>query len=449
MWNILVEEISGYFYIDALAVTMMLLVGFVGLSVALFSRNYLRGDSRYESFFITLLSLILAVFLLVCADNIFVFFLSWAAGNLLLAKLMVHKPGWKAARFSGVLALKNFLIGNMAIMIALIILFSATGETSIHELIEIRYDRTTLFFVLAFLSIGALTQSALWPFHRWLTSSLNSPTPVSAIMHAGLVNGGGFLLARFSPLYFQMPKALTVLFIAGFISAILGTLWKLMQSDVKRMLACSTMSQMGFMVLQCGLGLFPAAIAHLCWHGLFKSYLFLTSGSAAQEKRLDLGYPPRIGSFFLALICGSIGAYTFILASHKNLFAGDTTLFLIGIAYLTASQLALSMLDQLKLKNIVVAVLVTAFLGALYGLSVHSIEVVLSPLNLMKPQPLAPIHILAFIVFFALWASLLFGKMFLGSKKIPTVALQLYVMALNASQPHPKTITAHRNNYHY
>ena len=107
-------------------------------------------------------------------------------------------------------------------------------------------------------------------------------------MHAGLINGGGFLLARFAPMLAIQPPILNLIFIAGITTALLGTLWKLMQSDVKRMLACSTMGQMGFMIAQCGLGLFPAAVAHLSWHGLFKAYLFLSTGSAAKEKRLDL-----------------------------------------------------------------------------------------------------------------------------------------------------------------
>ena len=443
------RKLAGYFHVDALALTMMVLVGFVGLFVALFSRRYLKGDRKYSEFFATLFCLIAAVFLMVTADHILLFLLAWAVSNLLLTRLMIHKPDWRAARFSGLLAVKNFAAGCISIIIALAILYVATGETSIQKLIHLKYQNPTLIVALLFLFIGAMTQSALWPFHRWLTSSLNSPTPVSAIMHAGLVNGGGFLLARFAPLCFQIPNMLTLLFIIGLISAILGTIWKLMQSDVKRMLASSTMSQMGFMILQCGLGLFPAAIAHLCWHGLFKSYLFLSSGSAAQEKRLDLNYPPAISAFFLSLLCGSVGAGTFVLSSHKNLFAGDTTLFIIGISFIAATQLALSILDKISWKNLLVAVCTTAVSGWLYGLSVYSIEHILSPLNIMQPQPLGIVHILAFSILAGLWAAVLFNRQYNGSQYLPGWMLRLYVMMLNASQPHPKTITAHRNHYQF
>jgi NAD(P)H-quinone oxidoreductase subunit 5 len=449
MRDLFMGNVARLFHIDALAMIMMILVGFVAVSVGLFSRNYLKGDVKYRSFFITLGSLVMAVGLLVCADNIFLFLLAWAASNLLLVRLMIHKPNWRAARFSGIVALRNFIIGYLGLVGALAVLYAVTGETSIQKLVNLRYDRTMLSAVLVLLTIGAFTQSAIWPFHRWLTSSLNSPTPVSAIMHAGLVNGGGFLITRFSPLYFQMPHALVYLFVAGLFTAILGTLCKLMQSDVKRMLACSTMGQMGFMILQCGLGLFPAAIAHLCWHGLFKSYLFLTSGSAAQEKRLDLAYPPSPTSFILSLLCGIIGTYVFIQKSHKNLFAEDTTLLLIGIAYVAGAQLALTIVSHPTLKNLVMAVFINTLLGGMYGISVYSIETVLSPLNLLKPQPIEAIHIWAFAILFALWFSVVFRKMLIGSKNEPRLLLRLYVEMLNASQPHPKTITAHRNHYKY
>ena len=171
-------------------------------------------------------------------------------------------------------------------------------------------------------------------------------------MHAGLVNGGGFLLARFAPLYVEHSILLTAIFVIGLATALLGTLWKLMQSDVKRMLACSTMGQMGFMLAQCGLGLFPAAVAHLVWHGLFKAYLFLASGGAAQEKRLDLGYPPKPATFFLALLCGVAGSLGFALTSAQSWFAGDTTLVLMVVAFLAASQFALPILREKALRTL-------------------------------------------------------------------------------------------------
>jgi NAD(P)H-quinone oxidoreductase subunit 5 len=299
------------------------------------------------------------------------------------------------------------------------------------------------------LLIGAMTQSAIWPFHRWLTSSLNSPTPVSAIMHAGLVNGGGFLLTRFAPLYLEHSTLLTVIFAIGLVSALLGTLWKLMQSDVKRMLACSTMGQMGFMLIQCGLGLFPAAVAHLVWHGMFKAYLFLASGGAAQEKRFDLSYPPNPFTFICALICGVIGSIGFSYATCKSWFADDTTLLLMVVAFLAASQFALSILCHKIRQKIPLALAATILMGLVYGSSVRLIEWMMEPMLLMHPQPLNALHIAGIIVLTLTWLLFLFIRNKDKTIESPAWILKGYVKSLNASQPHPPTVTTHRNHYQY
>lgn len=275
---------TNLFNLDPLAIIMIALVGFIGVIVAKFSINYMNGDKKYRNFFILLFLLIATIILMVTADHLLIFILMWSLSNLILVKMMIHKSAWRAAKESGLLTVKTYLLGFVSILTAFILLYIATGETSINAIINQKNDSPLIFMALIFIVITAMTQSAIWPFHKWLISSLNSPLPVSAIMHAGLINGGGFLIVRFAPLYLNYPAILNMLFVIGLVTAIIGTLWKLMQSNIKRMLACSTMAQMGFMIMQCGLGLFPAAIAHIMLHGLFKSYLFLSTGSAAQER---------------------------------------------------------------------------------------------------------------------------------------------------------------------
>lgn len=437
------------FHFDTLSAIMSGLIGFIGLCVAAFSWRYLKGDHGQGRFFITLGLMISALFVLVSADHIAFFLSAWAGANLLLIKLMVHKESWQAARESGRLTFKHFVFGFVAMAGGFTLLYTQTGETSIQTLITGSYDPVILAGALSLITIGAMVQCGLWPFHRWLISSLNSPTPTSAIMHAGLVNGGGFLLARLAPLYIQLPDLLTALFVVGMLTALVGTFWKLMQSDVKRMLACSTMGQMGFMIAQCGLGLFPAAVAHLCWHGVFKAYLFLASGGVAQEKRLDLGYPPSIKVFALSLLCGLAGAWTFVWAGHFNIAAGDTTLFLVGLAFIAAAQLAMPILKNAALKALPLAGVVTALAGALYGFSVHAFESLLAPMALMQPQELNALYVIGFAALFIAWISILFGRNPERSSNMPGWMLWAYVAMLNASQPHPKTITAHRNHYQY
>jgi NAD(P)H-quinone oxidoreductase subunit 5 len=441
--------LSAYFYLDTLSIIMLVLIGFVSLIVTLFSLRHLKGDRLQGTFLASLIVLILTVLALVVADNLLVFLIAWAVSNLALTRLMIHKASWKQAHASGMLALKNFGIGFGALSTAFALLYIQTGLTSIHQLISATYDPIWLSAILVLLLVAALTQSAIWPFHSWLTSSLNSPTVVSAFMHAGLVNGGGFLLARFAPLSYMHTAALPVLFSLGLATAMLGTVWKLMQSDVKRMLACSTMGQMGFMIVQCGLGLYSAAIAHLCWHGLFKANLFLSSGSAAQEKRLDLGYPPPMKVFLLSLLCGVCGAAAFVVVSQKNVAAADTTLFLVGLTFMASAQAAIPLLMPSPYKRLLLVAPLVAGLGGLYGLSVHGIESALASSDLMKPQPLGVLHVLGFAVLAIFWLTMLFARPFTKLTRPPAWLLRYYVVMLNMSQPNPKTITTHRNQYRY
>lgn len=443
------QELTTLFRLDALANIMIALVFFIGVCVGSFAYRYMKGDTQYRSFFTHLTLLIGVLSVMVSADNLALLLGAWCISNLLLVRLMIHKSGWKAAKNAGILAAKNQALGALSIAISFGLLYNASGETSIQALVHQSSSSPLILHALIFLLIGAMTQSAIWPFHKWLVSSLNSPTPVSAIMHAGLVNGGGFLLARFAPLYFDHSMLLTTIFVIGLSSALIGTLWKLMQSDVKRMLGCSTMGQMGFMLAQCGLGLFPAAVAHLVWHGMFKAYLFLASGSAAQERRFDLGYPPKPFTFCLALICGAAGSLGFSYGSGKSWFAGDTTLVLMVVAFVTASQFALPMLRQKTPQILPLALMATTVVGFAYGGSVNLICWVMEPMRLMQPQPLNGLHVAGIIALTLAWLSILFVRNNKKTDKLPVWMLKNYVAALNASQPHPDTVTAHRNSYQY
>lgn len=443
------QQFINLFCCDPLSMIMLFLVAFIGVCVGGFALRYMKGDARYRIFFLNLGCLVGSIGILVSADHLALFFGGWSISNFLLVRLMIHKPGWKAARNSGLLAARTYLLGAVCVGLGLILLHIATSETSIKMVIENQSDSPWVLAALIFLLFGAMTQSAIWPFHRWLLSSLNSPTPVSAIMHAGLVNGGGFLLVRFAPLYLRRPGLLNLIFIIGIATALMGTYWKLFQSDVKRMLACSTMGQMGFMAAQCGLGLFPAAIAHLLSHGMFKAYLFLASGSAAQEKRYDLSYPPKGLDFSCALICGLLGSYCFSLVSGKSWFAGDSTLVLTVIVFLTAGQAALPILSIRMPFRVPIAIFATGMMSLGYGASMFLITKVMEPLHLMRPQALNAFHIVAISLLIFLWLSVLFFKKSMKFTFLQPWIMKGYVRALNASQPHPKTVTTIRNQYKY
>jgi NAD(P)H-quinone oxidoreductase subunit 5 len=442
--------ISAYMNIDSLSWSIVSLVCFIGLAVGSFALRYLRGDTQYHQFFIFLGLLTFFIGFMASTDHLLMLLVSFGINNYLLVQLMIHKSSWKEAKASGILASKNFLFGYVCLIISFCFFYGATGESSIQLLIHHAEQSVPVLLGLIFLILGAMAQSAIWPFHRWLISSLNSPTPVSAIMHAGLINGGGFLLIRFAPLLLEFPLLLNFIFIMGMMTAGLGTLWKLLQQDVKRMLACSTMGQMGFMFVQCGLGLFPAALIHLCAHGLFKAYLFLASGSAAQEKRLDLSFPPTKLSFSLALLCGLAASFCFNQIGLKPWFVADTRFFITVLVCITGCQTVLPLINSSNsLKRFSIALLLACLVGSIYGVITHNIELLLEPLQVMQPQPLHLLHGLGIAVLVIMWLSMLFMRQRTKEHTLSRWQLKFYVMALNQSQPHPATITTNRNHYKY
>jgi NAD(P)H-quinone oxidoreductase subunit 5 len=442
-------NLQAFFHVDGLSLLLIGLVAFVGLCIAAFAARYLRGDCGQRRFYLLLTALCATIMVLVSADRLWLLLAAWGMSNLLLVRLMVHESGWGAARAAGRLAGRNFLLGFALLAAALGLLYLGSGQASIQAILQDPGSTALLTPALLLMLGAAMTQSAIWPFHRWLTSSLNSPTPVSALMHAGLINGGGFLLARFAPLYLDSSMLLAILFVAGIATALIGTLWKLMQHDIKRMLASSTMAQMGFMLAQCGLGLFPAAVVHLVWHGLFKAYLFLASGSAAKERRLDLDYPPGPFALALALACGALGSVAFAAASGRGWLPADGSLVLVAVAFIGGAQFALTLLRRRPLLMLPAAAGLTAALGAAYGASVHGVELLLAPAVPAQPAALAPWHWAAIALLLSAWLAMLFLQRPGGRSRLPRWVLRLYVPMLNASQPAPATVTAQRNHYNH
>lgn len=441
--------IKTIFYINSLSIIMMILTVFIGISIASFASRYMKGDVKFRSFFTQLFFLILSILIMVSTDHLALLLISWCISNTLLIKLMVHKSSWKPAKYSGIITAKHFLLGSVCMASCFLILWLATGTCSIRTILETNLKSYVLLPALVLLLIGAMTQSAIWPFHRWLISSLNSPTPVSAMMHAGLVNGGGFLLAKFAPLFFGCTKFLTLIFLVGMFTAFLGTLWKLIQNDIKRTLGCSTMGQMGFMLAQCGLGFFPAALAHLVTHGMFKAYLFLSSGYAAQETRYDKKTLLSKGDLFLATVCGVTGSLCFSFISGKSWLSNNTTLVLMILVLLNAISFSAPILTLKHRYRFFISIALTCLMNIVYGAIVLLLSKSLDSLHILEPQPLNIFHTLAIGVMVLSWAAVILLKN--GKVRIETnpSIQRLYVSALNSSQPDPLTVTTSRNDYKY
>jgi len=271
-------------HLDSLSAVMLVLVTFLGAVITRYSVNYLDGDPRHGRFAQGISATVGCVVTLVLSGNIGQFALAWIATSLTLHKLLTFYADRREAVAA---ARKKFLISRLAeacVVWAAFLIWQRFGTLEFDQLFAkasaLSGDAAqgvggiTLLLVTA-----ALLKSAQFPFHSWLPETLEAPTPVSALMHAGIINAGGFLIVRLSPLVSLSPSALNLLAIVGALSAVLASLIMMTQTSIKRSLAWSTVSQMGFMMLQCGLGAFALAVLHIVAHSLYKSYAFLSSGS--------------------------------------------------------------------------------------------------------------------------------------------------------------------------
>jgi NAD(P)H-quinone oxidoreductase subunit 5 len=273
---------------DALSFALALLVSFLGALILRFSKNYLAGD-RAQGYFLKWMSVTLAAVLAqVMAPGLFQFALAWIVGSLSLHKLLIYFPD----RHGTVLSARKKAfwgrISDVALIVAFIGIYRSFGVqdfTQLFAALETVNSLPNLTWIAALLILSALIQSAQVPFHTWLPDTMGAPTPVSAFMHAGIINGGGFLAIRLSQFFVHTPNALSVLAICGALTAVYGAMVMLSQTSVKRALAYSTIAQMGFMLLQCGLGAFHIAVLHLLAHSLYKAHAFLTCGSAVETAK--------------------------------------------------------------------------------------------------------------------------------------------------------------------
>jgi NAD(P)H-quinone oxidoreductase subunit 5 len=273
-------------YFDGLTAVMFLLISFVGLVIVRFSVRYLDGDPRQGRFFRWLAFTLGAVLLLVVSRNLVMLTAAWMLTSLGLHQLLEHYPDRPWAIWA---ARKKFLIsrlGDAMLLAALGLTFWCFGSSDYAvvfaeaETLRSEAGGGPLVAVIGLLYVlGAMTKSAQFPFHSWLPDTMEAPTPVSALMHAGIINAGGFLVIRLSPLIALSHSALGLLALVGAFTALFGGLVMLTQTSIKRSLAFSTIAQMGFMMLQCGLGAFSAALLHIVAHSLYKAHAFLACGS--------------------------------------------------------------------------------------------------------------------------------------------------------------------------
>jgi len=277
--------------VDRLAAVLLLLIFGVSAVVQVFALRYLHGDPRAPWFTGGAGLLTAASAGLATASTLIGLAVCWTLAGIALCLLLGTYWHLPDARDGVRRTARAFVIGDLALWIAVGLATAAWGRIELRGIDTGRFSGPILPVVACLVVLAALSRSAQIPFHRWLPATLAAPTPVSALLHAGVVNAGGILLIRLSMLATDdLARGLAIL--AGSATMVYGAVIMLVKPDIKGALAHSTAAQMGFMILTCGLGLWAAAVIHLVAHGFYKATLFLSSGSAIARYRRQEALPP-------------------------------------------------------------------------------------------------------------------------------------------------------------
>ena len=347
-------------YLDGLSLTMLGVVTGVGFLIHLFASWYMRGEEGYSRFFAYTNLFIFSMLLLVLGDNLLVLYFGWEGvglcSYLLIGFYFKHTANGNAA-------LKAFIvtrIGDVFMAIGLFILFLHLGTLNIQELMVLAPQKyvegdSWLWIATLMLLGGAVGKSAQLPLQTWLADAMAGPTPVSALIHAAtMVTAGVYLIARTHGLFLLTPEILELVGIVGGVTLVLAGFAALVQTDIKRILAYSTMSQIGYMFLALGVGAWDAAIFHLMTHAFFKALLFLASGAVIHAchheqnifkmgglwKKLPLAYASFVvgGAALAALPLLTAGFYSKDEILWEAFASGHSALLYAGLlgAFLTS-----------------------------------------------------------------------------------------------------------------
>ncbi len=282
--------------LDFVTCVMLLLVAGMGVAVVRYSVSYLAGDPGAQRYAGWLMATLAAVSTLVVANNLLLLAFAWTSTSLALHQLLTFYDRPAAI----VAAHKKFLASRFAdlcLLIGLGLTYSTIGSLNLDAIqawVAGREGLPVAVHLAAFLfALGACVKCAQIPLHGWLTQVMEAPTPVSALLHAGVVNIGGFLMIRLAALMAAAPVAQTFLVVVGMVSVVLGALVMTTRVSIKVALAWSTCAQMGLMLVQCGLGAWDLALLHLVAHSLYKAHSFLSSGSTVEAWRIESLLPTR------------------------------------------------------------------------------------------------------------------------------------------------------------
>lgn len=320
---------------DRLGLAMATLISLLALVIVEYSRRYLDGEQGQKRYILALLGTLTAVAVVVTTHDVYVLVAAWIISSLCLHQLLTF---YRDRPMAQVVAHKKFLASRLAdlcLIAATVLLVSASGDSAIAVILDEVAARLQtngalgwdLQLASVLLVLAVILKSAQLPVHGWLIQVMEAPTPVSALLHAGVVNLGGFVLLRFAPLLSAAPVAHTLLVVIGGLTAVLAGLVMMTRISIKVRLAWSTCAQMGLMLLECGLGLYELALVHLLAHSLYKAYAFLEAGDTVSRARQQSLQPrsspakPKIA--LVALVVAGVwlallhGLWSMLLPAHQ------------------------------------------------------------------------------------------------------------------------------------
>jgi NADH-quinone oxidoreductase subunit L len=298
--RIVLAPVWGSLLFDSLTLLMAVVISGISLVVHVYSVRYMAEDPGYRRFFVLLDVMTGVLLLTIAAGDLITLLVGWHLIGVVLFFLLNHNSSSLQAYRYGFWTFITYRFGDVPMVLAAILLYHAFGTWSLPDIflqIAAHPDALTVYglplneTVAGLIALSAFARSAQFLLHTWLPYTMDGPTPVSALMHAGIVNAGAFIINRFAPVFVEADGVLHWVFLVGLVTAIIGSVLMLSQNDIKKALGYSTMGQMGFMIMECGVGAFSLAIFHLIAHGLFKGTLFLGSGGAIGKARHDDGVP--------------------------------------------------------------------------------------------------------------------------------------------------------------
>ena len=312
-------EVNVGFYLDALSSVMIMVVSGVGLLIHIYAAAYMKKDENFSRFMAYMNLFIVAMLILVLADNLVLLYLGWEGVGLCSFLLIGF---WYQEKANVLAARKAFIVtrsGDTAMAIGLFMLFNALGVLNIVDVNQTaqtswQVGNESAYWIALLLLGGAVGKSAQLPLQTWLPDAMAGPTPVSALIHAAtMVTAGVYLIARMNGIFLLAPEVMQYVAWLGAFTLLLAGIAALVQTDIKRVLAYSTMSQIGYMMLALGAGAWSAGVFHLMTHAFFKALLFLTAGSVIlalhhQQNLFKMGglfkkFPIEATLFFIGLIC--------------------------------------------------------------------------------------------------------------------------------------------------